>query len=48
MSEGLLDICREKKNAEVVKSNCLTLPFKDESFDAGICIAVLHHLSTKV
>ncbi|CAG7823393.1 unnamed protein product [Allacma fusca] len=47
MSTGLLSICRSTKNAEVLKSNCLMLPFKNNTFDAIICIAVLHHLSTK-
>lgn len=45
LSETLLEICRDK-GLNVVKANIIDLPFKNESFDAVICIAVLHHLST--
>ena len=48
MSSGLLKIAKNDRKAEAVRCNCLTLPFKDCTFDAVICIAVLHHLSTKV
>lgn len=40
----LLEICRKK--SDVSYSNGLNLPYKNESFDAAICVAVLHHLST--
>ncbi|XP_011502011.1 PREDICTED: uncharacterized protein LOC105365516 [Ceratosolen solmsi marchali] len=38
-------IAREKKNEVLVCDN-LGLPFRDESFDAVLSIAVVHHLST--
>ena len=28
--------------------NCLNLPYRSDQFDAAICIAVVHHLSTAV
>jgi alkylated DNA repair protein alkB family protein 8 len=31
----------------VCAADCMNIPFKNHSFDAAICIAVLHHLSTK-
>ncbi|XP_017880229.1 alkylated DNA repair protein alkB homolog 8 [Ceratina calcarata] len=42
---NLMKICRSK-NFEVLLSDCLCLPYKDNSLDAVICIAVIHHLST--
>jgi len=48
MSKALLKIAKNHKGVDGVRANCLKIPFKDESFDAIICIAVLHHLSTKV
>lgn len=44
-SHGLVDICHHK-GYEVLISDCLNLPYKDDSFDAAISIAVIHHLST--
>jgi SAM-dependent methyltransferase len=40
----LLEICRTK--ADVSYANGLILPYKTNMFDAIICVAVLHHLST--
>lgn len=45
-SINLLEICR-KNQFECLVSNALNLPFKDESIDACIFIAVLHHLVTE-
>ncbi|XP_012216254.1 alkylated DNA repair protein alkB homolog 8 isoform X2 [Linepithema humile] len=45
-SSGLTDICR-KQDFEVLQCDCLHLPYKDDSFDAAISIAVIHHLSTR-
>ncbi|XP_018311494.1 alkylated DNA repair protein alkB homolog 8 [Mycetomoellerius zeteki] len=45
-SSGLMGICR-KQNFEVLQCNCLYLPYKDDSVDAIISIAVIHHLSTE-
>ncbi|KOC71296.1 Alkylated DNA repair protein alkB like protein 8 [Habropoda laboriosa] len=44
-SYNLMTICRNK-GFEVFLSDCLYLPYKDNSLDAVICIAVIHHLST--
>jgi tRNA (uracil-5-)-methyltransferase TRM9 len=43
-SQSLTDICL-KQNLNVVQGNALNLPFKDESFDAVIMIAVIHHIN---
>lgn len=45
-SEKLVDICKNK-NLNVILSDIKILPFNDNSFDNVICIAVIHHLSTK-
>lgn len=44
-SEGMVKICKEK-SLNVLNADICNLPFKDHSFDAVICIAVIHHLST--
>ncbi|XP_016912340.2 alkylated DNA repair protein alkB homolog 8 isoform X1 [Apis cerana] len=44
-SYNLMKICRSK-NFEIFLCDCLYLPYKDNSMDAIICIAVIHHLST--
>lgn len=44
-SHGLMEICR-CKGFEVLLSDCLRLPYRDDSLDAVISIAVIHHLST--
>ena len=36
----------QKKSTNVVQSNILCLPYKDNIFDAVICIACVHHLNT--
>jgi len=43
---GLTDICR-KRGFEVLHCDCLHLPYRDNSVDAVISIAVIHHLSTQ-
>ncbi|XP_043681844.1 alkylated DNA repair protein alkB homolog 8-like isoform X2 [Vespula pensylvanica] len=45
-SSKLAEICR-KRNFEVLLSDCLHLPYKDNSVDFAISIAVIHHLSTQ-
>ncbi|KAL6258325.1 hypothetical protein P5V15_010272 [Pogonomyrmex californicus] len=45
-SSGLIDICR-KRGFEVLHCDCLHLPYRDDSMDAVISIAVIHHLSTQ-
>jgi len=45
-SSGLMDICC-KRGFEVLQCDCLYLPYKDNSVDAVISIAVIHHLSTQ-
>lgn len=44
-SETLLQVCYER-NFQVFQCDCLQLPFPDESVDACISIAVIHHLAT--
>ena len=44
--ENFIKICSEKK-LNVINSNITQVPLKDNSADAIICIAVLHHLSTE-
>ena len=46
MCLGLLEIA--KKKADVTRSNGISLPYRNETFDAIICIAVFHHLSDPV
>lgn len=46
VSAALLRICMQR-NLPCVQADCLRLPFRDESFDASICIAVLHHLANE-
>ncbi|XP_043271315.1 serine-rich adhesin for platelets isoform X2 [Venturia canescens] len=41
----LTDIAREKENEVMICDN-LALPFRDESFDAVLSIAVVHHFAT--
>lgn len=47
------DICPElvsiarSRGHEVAVLDCLHLPYRDSVFDAAICIAVVHHLSTE-
>lgn len=45
-SSGLVDICR-KRGFEILQCDCLHLPYRDDSVDAAISIAVIHHLSTR-
>ncbi|KAF2905980.1 hypothetical protein ILUMI_00211 [Ignelater luminosus] len=44
-STRLCEVAREKENEVIVLDN-LTLPFRDESLDAVLSIAVVHHLAT--
>ena len=46
MCENLMKQGDNKKNCKFIVGNCLNLPFKDETFDYAMCIAVIHHLST--
>lgn len=47
------DACRELvsiaagRGHEVTVADCLNLPYRDNVFDAVICIAVVHHLSSQ-
>lgn len=43
LSLNLLKICRER-NYEVVQCDMTRLPFRENIFDAMICIASLHHI----
>ena len=42
----LVSIARSRQH-EVVVCDCLNLPYQSNQFDAAICIAVIHHLSTE-
>jgi tRNA (uracil-5-)-methyltransferase TRM9 len=42
-SQALTDICI-KDGLNVIQGDALTLPFENESFDAVIMIAVIHHI----
>lgn len=42
----LISIAKERGH-EVLISDCLSLPYRESVFDAVICIAVLHHLSSE-
>ena len=44
-SESLVNICLQK-GLNVICGDILNIPYKTESFDYTICIAVIHHLST--
>lgn len=39
--------CIEKIKGNLVRGDCLSLPFKNKSFDLILSIAVLHHFSTE-
>lgn len=45
-SFNLLLDARNKTNLGLVKSNVLEMPFKEDSFDVVLSVAVIHHLST--
>lgn len=45
VSNTLLEICTGK-GLNVCMANITNLPFKEETFDAVICVAVLHHLAS--
>ncbi|XP_046486288.1 alkylated DNA repair protein alkB homolog 8 [Neodiprion pinetum] len=44
-SFGLTDVCHGR-GFEVLLADCLHIPYKNDSLDAVISIAVIHHLST--
>lgn len=44
MSANLLNICRHR-DLEVAQADIMNLPFRSNTFDAALCIAVLHHLA---
>lgn len=46
-SFNLIQLCKEK-DCKVFTCNCLNVPLKDESADAVISIAVIHHLANEV
>lgn len=45
-SDALLKVCVER-NFNVFQCDCLAVPFRDESVDSCISIAVIHHLATR-
>lgn len=48
ISYPLIKVCNEREpNLNVMVADCLQIPFRSNSFDATISIAVLHHLSSE-
>jgi ubiquinone/menaquinone biosynthesis C-methylase UbiE len=45
--DGFLNICREKK-LNVLNANMTNIPLRSNTFDAIICIASFHHLSSNI
>ncbi|GAB0088157.1 Alkylated DNA repair protein alkB homolog 8 [Sergentomyia squamirostris] len=45
-SDLLLQVCHQRQ-LNVVQCDCLALPFRDESANACLSIAVIHHLASK-
>jgi SAM-dependent methyltransferase len=45
-SQAMVEICQRKK-LNVIQGDILDIPYRDDYFDATICVAVIHHLSTK-
>lgn len=46
-SEKLAAICRERR-FQVFRADVRAIPVRDGAVDVGLCIAVIHHLSTEV
>ncbi|KAL6910305.1 S-adenosyl-L-methionine-dependent methyltransferase [Trichoderma evansii] len=46
-SENLVQLARSERNGEVVVADALNLPYRERSVDFVICVAVIHHLSTR-
>ncbi|KHO01987.1 tRNA (uracil-5-)-methyltransferase TRM9 [Metarhizium album ARSEF 1941] len=46
-SPSLARLARAERAAEVLTAECLALPYRPASVDFAICIAVVHHLSTR-
>ena len=46
-SSKLCSICQTRGHESLI-CDCLSLPFRTAAFDAVLCIAVVHHLSTEV
>ena len=42
------ELTSKKKNKEVIQFNTKTIPFRDNTFDSVISIAVLHHICSKI
>ncbi|KAL6699015.1 S-adenosyl-L-methionine-dependent methyltransferase [Trichoderma pleuroticola] len=46
-SDALVRLARTERNGEVVVADALSLPYRQRSVDFVICVAVIHHLSTR-
>ena len=46
-SSKLCSICQSRGHESLI-CDCLSLPFRTAAFDAVLCIAIVHHLSTEV
>ena len=45
--ENLMNQAKTKHNCSYIVGNCIDLPFKSNSFNYAMSIAVIHHLSTE-
>ena len=45
--ENLMNQAKEQYNCSYIVGNCINLPFKSNSFNYAMSIAVIHHLSTE-
>jgi len=45
-SSSMIAICREKGLHQTYQTSVLSLPFDDNTYDYGMCIAMFHHLET--
>ncbi|KAH0525421.1 hypothetical protein TsFJ059_007793 [Trichoderma semiorbis] len=46
-SDALVHLARTERNGEVAVADALSLPYRERSVDFVICVAVIHHLSTR-
>jgi len=47
ITDKFLQISSSRQNAGLTQCNVVNLPYRENEFDAVICVAVIHHLSTE-